>query len=141
VLRCIQLLNGLRTAQQAGDSTGPRHETLVKQQPKPACLQIKVALCQLRVGADKDANLATARSAINEAATAGESGGRGPSPLLPATSQELCCLHPDILVSLHVAWWPSQLPYHHPTHRCAFIMPLRILRPLRPPCLPPIVAR
>lgn len=30
-----------------------------------------MALCQLKVGADKDANLATARSAIDEAATAG----------------------------------------------------------------------
>ena len=34
-------------------------------------LQIKVALCQLSVGADKQANLATARSAIDEAAGAG----------------------------------------------------------------------
>ena len=44
--------------------------------PPAACpflpwLQIKVALCQLAVSSDKAANLATARTAIEEAAAAG----------------------------------------------------------------------
>ncbi|KAL4444641.1 hypothetical protein ABPG77_002458 [Micractinium sp. CCAP 211/92] len=52
--RCIGRLGGLRPACSANATT-----------------EIKVALCQLSVGADKQGNLATARSAIDEAASAG----------------------------------------------------------------------
>ncbi|KAL4427684.1 hypothetical protein ABPG75_001773 [Micractinium tetrahymenae] len=61
--RCLSRLGGLRPV----CSTNATTDVV----DTPPARKIKVALCQLSVGADKQGNLATARSAIDEAASAG----------------------------------------------------------------------
>lgn len=86
--------------------------------------QIKVALCQLAVGADKQANLTTARSAIEEAATAGAGAReaapgmacswRGPSDAC-STTQTAPCASASLTTGPGPSHPSPRTPRHPPT--------------------------